>query len=86
MPHDHYRELEPPAGAAEREPSFALTPPPADAARSRYVVSLDGRLIRVAHAADGVELTINGRHPLTLDAHQAAALQAVIYEMLDGGR
>jgi hypothetical protein len=73
--------------APVHEAPFALTPPLADATRgSAYVVSTDGRLVRVGRSADGIELTVAGRHPLTLDQYQAAALQAVLDDMLTGAR
>jgi hypothetical protein len=75
-----------PAAPAHEAP-FALTPPPSDATRgSAYVVSTDGRLVRVGRSPDGIELIVAGRHPLTLDQYQAAALQAVLDDMLTGAR
>jgi hypothetical protein len=71
--------------AAEQDAALALTAPPSAARLAAYVVATDGRLIRIARGDGEVELTIAGRHPLTLDRHQAAALQAVLDDVLAGG-
>jgi hypothetical protein len=77
----------PPPPTSGHEAPFALTPPPSDATRgSAYVVSTDGRLVRVGRSPDGIELIVAGRHPLTLDQYQAAALQAVLDDLLTGAR
>jgi hypothetical protein len=72
--------------AAEQAAAFALTAPPSAARGAAYVVATDGRVLRIACVDGEVELTIAGRHALTLDRHQAAALQAVLDDLLTGVR